>query len=159
MWYVRCYKTFYLALIVSNFFLLLPPGKGVLEVFLLEKASENFFRYINLFTILINVVSFILLEIGASFAVSIEKVLSWIRMLVLVLIASVILSVVLVFIIPTGFFWYKIIFSSAGYYAYLPVPILFVLELVYYIKLSSYRGSTFKEELRKYRHFFSKERW
>lgn len=154
MWYVRCYKLIYLLVIISNFLIWLPKIE-IAEIFNFGDGDKYLWtvpnRLINLFAILINTVSFVLLEFGVSVAVIVEKMLSIIRMFVLFLHALIVFMTVLVMFTPTGFFWYHA-YIRTNLYIYIIIAILFALEFLYFMKLSSYKGEgSFQRECNRYK--------
>jgi len=109
-----------------------------------EILSEKtlFIPVVNVLAIIINTASFVLLETGLRAAIVVEKILSAVRMVTLLFLASLIFTFFIVFVIPLGrIFWYPflVIRNLPIWLAYLTAVVLFALEFLFYKKLSSYK--------------------
>jgi hypothetical protein len=135
MWYIRCYKIVYLIAILINLIM------RFLNINILG-GGHNAYGWIpysiNIFAILINSISFVMMEKGFRNYIVVEKLLSAIRMITIILIASIIFGSMVVLVIPTSFvLWYPILsLRPSREIIWLICIVLLVLEILYFRKLS-----------------------
>jgi hypothetical protein len=130
MHYIKIFKTAYLIAITINLVLLYYKGPAFKDSLLLQFV-------LNCIAILINITTFYLLK--NRVAIFIEKVLSIIRMVVILLIASIIFIAPVITIIPTGYiFWFTLLDLLDFFKIEGPSPIwvvcatLLILEVLFF---------------------------
>ncbi len=130
MWYIRIYKTIYLIIITINLFL---SFTGYVNYGLEYLVPQG----INILAIALNIFTFFNLEHRPPRYILIEKVLSVLRIIAILLIASLIFGGVIMQIIPTGIvLWASIIKMNPSIKVlWLICLMLLILEIVYFIKL------------------------
>lgn len=131
MLYIRNYKIVYLIIITVNLILRWRNDFGT--------VIDSVPYIINIGAVLINIITFILLEKGFVGAILIEKMISVIRMLVLLVIATLIFAGPIFLILPTSHvIWLPIIkYAPSAFYLW-PFCLMFlILEVLFFIKLSN----------------------
>ena len=140
MLYIQIFKTVYLIIITSNLVLLYYKGPAFKNFFLLQFG-------VNCTAILANIITFYWMNKGV--AILLEKVLSAIRMVVILLIASIVFIGPVITIIPTGYvLWFNLLQLLDIYKIKAPLGTvciwmvcvsLFILEVLFFRELTRLR--------------------